>query len=205
MKNIIAVIDYGMGNLNSVSKAFEKVGADVIITSDSAAVRRARAVVLPGVGSFRDAMLNLRKIGMESAITDIIAGGTPFLGICLGLQLLFEKSQEGRYPGLGILKGEVKKFPPGSLKVPHMGWNSVKIKKQGHSIFAGVKDNSYFYFAHSYCAFPAENKAVSGSTRYGIEFASAVCEGNINAFQFHPEKSGETGLNVLCNFYRMVR
>ena len=202
---MIAVIDYGMGNLRSVQKALEKVGAKARVTSDPADIKRCDKVVFPGVGAFGDAMKELRRRGLVDPIKDAVAGGKPFLGLCLGLQLLFEKSEEAPgIKGLSILKGEVKKFrfPKNRLKVPHMGWNSITKTAKGPipRILKGIPDGSYMYFVHSYFVKPGDKKIVLTTTDYGIDFVSGVCRDNIYGLQFHPEKSQALGLKILDNF-----
>lgn len=202
---MIVIIDYGMGNLRSVQKGFEKVGFEARVSSDPEVIYQASKVVFPGVGAFGDAMLELEKRDLLDPIKDSIKNGKPFLGLCLGLQLLFTKSFEGgEYKGLGIFKGEVKRFSD-KLKVPHMGWNTVKFKAQNSKckIFDGVPDGSYFYFVHSYYAEPQDRPIVAGATDYGMEFVCAVCKDNIYGLQFHPEKSQELGLKILENFAKL--
>ncbi len=199
---MIAIIDYGVGNLASVNKAFSFIGYESKITSDHSEILAADRVVLPGVGAFADAMENLQKMDMVSVIKQVAAKGTPLLGICLGMQLLFDYSTEGgdRVTGLGLLKGSITQFPMDmGLKVPHMGWNSLYIK-QDNGLFKKVAENSYVYFVHSYYL-TAENKSdVASVCKYGIEFDAAACSGNIMGTQFHPEKSGDVGLQILKNF-----
>ncbi len=199
---MIAIIDYGVGNLASVNKAFSFIGIESVITSDPAEILAADKVVLPGVGAFADAMDNLEKTNMISVIKSVVEKGTPLLGICLGMQLLFDYSTEGgeRVPGLGLLRGSVTQFPLDmGLKVPHMGWNSLNIK-QGDGIFKGVKDNSYVYFVHSYHLTAHDRSDVAASCSYGITYDAAVARDNILGTQFHPEKSGDVGLSILRNF-----
>ena len=197
---MIVVVDYGMGNLRSVQKGFEKVGCDAIISSDAKKIENASKVVLPGVGAFRDCMRNLEERGLAEPVIRQIEKGKPFLGICLGLQLLFEESEEfGTYKGLGVIKGKVKRFPAmDHLKVPHMGWNSVKKTKE-IPFLADIKDESYFYFVHSYYIEPEEDVAAT-TTDYGLEFVSSIWKDNIFACQFHPEKSQSDGLKILKAF-----
>ena len=199
---MIAIIDYGVGNLASVNKAFSFIGYESKITSDHEEILAADKVVLPGVGAFADAMDSLDKTGMISVIKQVAQKGTPLLGICLGMQLLFDYSTEGgeKVGGLGLLKGSVTQFPLDmGLKVPHMGWNSLDIRQE-NGIFSGVRQNSYVYFVHSYYL-TAENKSdVAAICEYGIRFDAAVCKGNIMGTQFHPEKSGDVGLDILKNF-----
>ena len=205
---MIAVIDYGMGNLRSVQKSLEFVGAEVIVTHDPDLILSASSVVLPGVGAFKDCMANLKKLKLVDPIRKFIDGGKPFLGICLGLQVLFEESEEyGPVAGLGILPGKVVKFPGGSsetkngrpIKIPHMGWNQIKVKKNV-PLFGGVGDAPYFYFVHSYYVVPEDLEMVATVTHYGIEFVSGIQHKNIYAFQFHPEKSQTLGLSILERF-----
>ncbi|MBI5178737.1 MAG: imidazole glycerol phosphate synthase subunit HisH [Nitrospinae bacterium] len=198
---MIAIVDYGMGNLRSVQKAFEKLGLPAIITRDAGLMASASRLVLPGVGAFGLCMERLRGYGLVEPIKDFIAGGKPFLGICLGLQLLFEESEEfGRQEGLGVLKGKVKRFSAPGIKVPHMGWNNVKIVGPS-PLFDGIADGSHFYFVHSFYVEPAEPVA-TGETEYGGTFVSAIQKGNVYATQFHPEKSQSAGLKMLENFAR---
>lgn len=198
---MIAIIDYDMGNLRSVSKAFEKVGGTAVVTRDPKTILDASHVVLPGVGAFRDCMKNLEEYGLVEPILKSIEKGKPFLGICLGLQLLFEESEEfGVHRGLGVIKGRVVRFAdtPG-LKVPHMGWNETRAAKKS-ALLEGIKDNEFFYFVHSYYAAPSDSSVVLTTTGYGIDFTSSVEAGNVMACQFHPEKSQKAGLRVLKNF-----
>lgn len=199
---MIAIIDYGVGNLASVNKAFSFIGVESAITSDPAEILAAGKVVLPGVGAFADAMNSLEKTNMISVIEKVVEKGTPLLGICLGMQLLFDYSTEGgdRVPGLGLLKGSVTQFPSDmGLKVPHMGWNSLSIK-QGEGIFKGIRENSYVYFVHSYYLTAADSSYVAATCNYGITYDAAVAKGSIMGTQFHPEKSGDVGLDILRNF-----
>lgn len=197
----IAIIDYQMGNLRSVQKAFEKVGADAVITSDPREVWGADKVVLPGVGAFRDAIAELRRRDLVTVIREVIAARKPFLGICLGLQLLFDVSYEdGVHEGIGIVPGEVRKFelPPG-LKNPHMGWNQVDIVRPS-PILKGIANQAYFYFVHSYYVAPRDESVVALTTSYPSPFCSAIAVDNLFATQFHPEKSQANGLLLLKNF-----
>lgn len=204
---MIAIIDYGMGNLRSVQKAMEKAGYPAAVVSDPQELPRARGIVLPGVGAFGDTMHNLRVLGLDEALKKEIAGGKPFLGVCLGLQVLFESSEEmGTHQGLGIFQGRVRRFT-GDLKVPHLGWNQVALRGgRSNPLFDGIPDNSYFYFVHSYYVEPAGAAcdAVSGETDYGITFASMVWRDNVFGVQFHPEKSSSLGLRVYVNFGKLV-
>ena len=205
---MIAVIDYGMGNLRSVEKAFQAIGAQVIVTHDRNLILNADSIVLPGVGSFKDCMNNLQKLNLIDPIRESINNGKPFLGICLGLQILFDESEEyGPVAGLGILAGKVVRFPNkisetknGPLiKVPHMGWNKILVKKTD-SLFETVETTPYFYFVHSYYVVPEDPSIVATVTHYGIEFVSGIQYKNIYAFQFHPEKSQTLGLSLLKRF-----
>lgn len=207
----IVVVDYGMGNLRSVSKALEAVGAPVVVTRDPARVRDARALVLPGVGAFGDCMDNLSSYGLLDAVRDKALEGVPFLGICLGYQLLFEEGEEfGRREGLGVLKGRVVRFPHDlaaggeRLKVPHMGWNRIRKDKDVPAL-ADVPDGSFVYFVHSYYPVPEDPAVVATTTDYGVPFASSVSRGNLFACQFHPEKSQKVGLALLGGFWKLAR
>ena len=205
----IAIIDYGSGNLRSVQKAFQKLGFVAEITKDKAAIRGAKGVVLPGVGSFDAAIKELRDLGLEVAIEEAIALRKPFLGICLGLQHLFESSEEGKQRGLGILRGEVKRFnfsgtPWDNQSIPHMGWNRLLFKHKA-PIFEGIEEGSMMYFAHSYYVAPKNEMIVATKTDYGIEFVSSIWKDNLFGIQFHPEKSGEVGLKILENFGKLCK
>jgi glutamine amidotransferase len=202
--NMIAIIDYGMGNLRSVQKGFEKMGVDAAVVGKPEQVDGARGVVLPGVGAFADAMNNLRSSGMDEAVYRAVEAGKPFLGICLGQQLLFEASEEwGLTRGLGIFRGRVRRLPDG-LKVPHMGWNQAVIQRPD-PLLEGVTQSSSFYFVHSYYVDPEEQEVVLTRTEYGIPFTSIVGKNNVYGIQFHPEKSSGMGLKILENFGRMVK
>ena len=202
---MIVIVDYGMGNLRSVEKGFLKVGVDARIVSDPKSVDNASGIVLPGVGAFRDCVKNLTDAHLTDAIIRVVQKGKPFLGICLGLQVLFSESEEfGVCRGLDVFRGRVKRFPEGGLKVPHMGWNNVKILRRP-PIFNGVADESYFYFVHSFYVAPQDRDIVATTTEYGAEFTSMVWKDNIFATQFHPEKSQETGLRILKGFGEFVR
>ncbi len=221
----IAVIDYGLGNLRSVAKALEASGAKIALTNDPAKISKAKAIVFPGVGAFKKGMDNLNELKILPVLLKSIEAGVPFLGLCLGLQLLFSESEEyGNHKGFGIIKGKVKRFEPklnpalsqeltvlrkGGVKVPHMGWNQVK-QSAAHSpqstdLFKGIPDNSYFYFVHSYYVEPEDKNIIIGTTDYGIKFASAINKDNIWGLQFHPEKSSAIGLKVLENFVKYVK
>jgi glutamine amidotransferase len=200
---LIAIIDYGMGNLRSVQKAFEKVGYRAEVVQEPGRVGQARGIVLPGVGAFRDAMENLKAAGLDQAVKEAVAAGKPFLGICLGLQLLFEISEEfGSTPGLGIFPGWVRRLRWG-VKIPHMGWNSVYFQKET-PLTRGISDGAQFYFVHSYYVDPGEQDLVAGVTTYGQPFTSMVNRGNVFGIQFHPEKSSTLGLKILQNFGELV-
>jgi len=203
---MIAVIDYGMGNLRSVQKAFEAVDATAKITSDPMTIQSADSVVLPGVGAFKDCMDNLTRLNLVEAIHKTIKSGKPFLGICLGLQLLFDQSHEfGVINGLGVLPGKVVRFDAGNdpgMKVPHMGWNTVTVNSSS-PLFDPGSDPSYFYFVHSYYVVPQDSEIIATTTRYGVEFVSGIEQDNIHAFQFHPEKSQKTGLALLRKFSQL--
>ncbi len=196
---MIAVIDYGAGNIRSVVNALGKLGYDVNVTSDPAEVLCADTVILPGVGAAADTMAGLRKLGLIEPIRRIIAEDRPFLGICIGQQVLFAATEEGGWNEcLGIFAGTVRKLPDG-LKIPHMGWNQVR-QTVSHPIFEGVPDEANFYFVHSYYADPEDTSIVIGTTDYGVTINSVIARGNLVATQFHPEKSGEAGLTILGNY-----
>ncbi len=196
---MIAIIDYGLGNLQSVKYALDRLGVESALTSDASRIAAAPGVILPGVGAFGRAMEKLRKLHLLEATREAACSPRPFMGICLGLQLLFSESAEhGRHEGLGVLDGRVVRFD-GDLIVPHMGWNQLR-QERPSPLFDGVADESFFYFAHSYHAVPADAAAVIGCTAYGGRFASAVQQGTVFATQFHPEKSGPAGLKMLANF-----
>lgn len=199
---MIAVVDYGLGNLHSVSKALEANNIKVKVTSNPSEIFNAKAIVLPGVGAFLKGMENLEKLNLLEVIVENIKKGKPFLGICLGLQLLFTRSFEHKLSeGMGIFKGEVVKFLK-APKIPHIGWNRLNLKKNS-KIFEGIPPNVYFYFVHSYYVKPEED-IVLATTFYGEEFPSAVAKDNIFGVQFHPEKSGKWGLKFLSNFVKLV-
>jgi glutamine amidotransferase len=199
----IAIIDYGMGNLRSVQKGLERVGFAAEVTRDPERITAAVGVVLPGVGAFGACMGNLRGYGLVETVRHVITRGTPFLGICLGMQLLFEESEEfGPVPGLGIFPGRVVRFPESEmLKVPHMGWNQIR-KHQDAPHLQGIEDGAFVYFVHSYYVVPDDPSLTATSTEYGFEFASAVARDNVFATQYHPEKSQRVGLQILANFGR---
>ncbi len=198
-----AVIDYGLGNLASVVQGLKAAGLEPFLTRKRQEILSASAVVLPGVGAFPKGMENLKDLCLLPAIAEVIERGTPFLGICLGMQLLFEEGEEyGKHKGLGLIKGKVVRFPQG-LKVPHMGWNTLKIKKN-HPLLKDVPDDSYVYFVHSYCGAEYDSSHVVATSSYGIEFPAIVCFNNIMGIQFHPEKSSQIGLKILRNFGELV-
>ncbi len=201
---MIAIVDYGMGNLRSVSKALEHLGAEAQVTSDPQVIQRAGKLILPGVGAFPAAMRELQTRELVGPIKEAVAAGKPYLGICLGLQLLFERSEEGEAAaGLGILSGTVKRFAVApSLKVPHMGWNEIR-RQNECPLLNGVPDGSYFYFVHSYYADPNDRSVVALETEYGMRFAAMVWKDNLFATQFHPEKSQSIGLKLLKNFIEL--
>jgi len=198
------VIDYGAGNLRSVAIALARLSFDPLVTSQPEAVDSADVVILPGVGAAADTMSNLAQRRLVEPIREYIASGRPFLGICMGLQVLFSLSEEGgEHPCLGILPGRVRRLPDG-LKVPQMGWNRVR-QRCSHPIFDGIPDGAFFYFVHSYYAQPEDPSVVIGETDYGVTFPAVVAKDNIVATQFHPEKSAESGLRLYENFLRMAQ
>lgn len=199
---MIAIIDYDAGNLKSVEKALQHLGEDAVITRDKGILLSADKVILPGVGAFEDAMGKLEKYDLIEPIKEIVEKGTPFLGICLGLQLMFERSDESEHdvPGLGILEGEIVKIPAQKdLKIPHMGWNSIQINKDS-KLFRGIKNHAYVYFVHSYYLKAKNEQDVAAKTFYNVSIDASVEHENIFACQFHPEKSSQTGLQILKNF-----
>lgn len=200
---MIAIIDYGMGNLKSVTNALEKLGADAVVTRDKKVIKAARAIILPGVGAFGKCIENLEKLELLSFIKETIEEGKQYLGICLGMQVLFESSEEAPgIAGMGVLKGTVPRFT-GNIKIPHMGWNNIKIVKEAE-ILQGIENSEYFYFVHSYYCSPEDKGIVATTTPYGEEFASSVQKDNIFACQFHPEKSQGVGLKLLQNFINLA-
>lgn len=200
----MAVVDYGMGNLASVIKALERSGAEARVTASTTAVRSAAAVVLPGVGAFRDAAERLERSGLGAAVLERITAGVPFLGVCLGLQLLFESSEEGgRWPGLGVFGGVVARLET-ALKVPHIGWNELEWSSAGREMADGLPSGVAVYFVHSYAASPADPSIVAATTDYGGPVVAAVARDNVWAVQFHPEKSSRAGLRLLAGFVQRV-
>ena len=203
---MIAIIDYDMGNLRSVQKGFERVGHQSVVTRSPQEISNASHVVLPGVGAFKDCMDNLKNYGLVEPILEAIKSGKPFLGICLGLQLLFSESEEfGKHQGLNVIKGKVVRFsselrtPNSELKIPHMGWNNIKIERRPPAL-KDVADGVHVYFVHSYYVVPEDDSIIATKTTYGIDFVSSIWKDNIFACQFHPEKSQKVGLKILKNF-----
>ncbi len=201
----IVVIDYGAGNLRSVARALDHVGAEPVISADPGDIQSAAGIVLPGVGAAQDTMANLLASGLVGPLKEYIAEGRPFLGVCMGLQALFDHSDEGGgQECLGELPGTIKRFPAGDLKVPHMGWNTVRWTR-AHPVTAGIASESYFYFVHGFYPVPTDPSTALGETEYGVTFASAVARENVVATQFHPEKSSTDGLRLYANFVRWAR
>jgi len=202
---MIALIDYGMGNLLSVYKAFQACDADVKIVSRANEVEKADAVILPGVGNFGDGMKHLIEHGLDSVVKEIINSEKPFLGICLGMQLLMNFSEEAPgLKGLGIFEGGVLRFPATNLKVPHMGWNSIEVTSSGKNLFKNIEEDSFFYFVHSYYVSCEDKNIIAAECEYGTKFAAALAKGNVYATQFHPEKSQDKGLRIIRNFLQKV-
>ena len=199
----VAIIDYGVGNLRSVEKAFAANGCGAVVTADERVLRRAEHLVLPGVGAFGACMSALAERGFDELVRERCGAGTPLLGVCVGMQLLFEKSEEfGATKGLGLLPGRVRRFSdnlPNSLVVPHVGWNQIR-QRIPHPLFAGIEDSAFFYFVHSYYCEPAQDEMILGETDYGVTYASVVARENLCGVQFHPEKSQAAGLRLLANF-----
>jgi glutamine amidotransferase len=205
MKPKIVIIDYGMGNLRSVQKAFEKIGFEARLTRNKNEIGRASAIVLPGVGAFKDCMENLEKYGLVEILLRSIEKGKPYLGICLGLQVLFSESEEfGSHKGLDLIKGKVVRFVPDpEHKVPHMGWNTIEKEKEG-PMLQGIESGDFFYFVHSYYVIPDKTAWISSFTTYGKPFVSSIWKENLFATQFHPEKSQQKGLRILENFIKSI-
>lgn len=200
---MIAIIDYGMGNLFSVEKAVVSLGAEVVVTSDKTVIERADKVILPGVGAFGDCMKNLADSGLVEVVRTAADGSRPFLGICLGLQLMFEASEESPgVAGLGIFKGTVQRISAPGLKIPHMGWNSLQLRTVS-PLLANLPTNPYVYFVHSYHAVPEESSVITAVTDYGGSVTAAVGRGIVQAMQFHPEKSSSIGMQILANFIKL--
>ncbi len=201
----IVIVDYGMGNLRNVERGFERIGFEAKVTRNKREIQRASAIVLPGVGAFKDCMLNLERYGLLEPLLRSIEKGKPYLGICLGLQILFSESEEfGSHKGLDLIEGKVVKFrPDAEHKVPHMGWNTVEIERDV-PMLQGIGSGDFFYFVHSYYVIPEETEWISTRTSYGISFVSSIFKENIFATQFHPEKSQHKGLRILENFVRCV-
>ena len=202
MKRLVVVVDFGAGNLKSVVKAVRYLGFEGKVTRKARDIQEAAAVILPGQGAAAPALAELEALGLVEPIRQVVREGRPFLGICLGLQVLFDRTEEGDHPCLGLLDGEVKRLPPG-LKVPHMGWNLVT-PRASHPLFQGLPNPAYFYFVHSYYPAPRDPSLVIGETQYGLPFASAIAQGKMIATLFHPEKSGRLGLQLLHNFLRLA-
>lgn len=200
---MIAIVDYGVGNLFSISCSFKAIGVEPVITSDPDVLMSAEAILLPGVGAFEDAARKLRESGLDKVIINAANAGKPLFGICLGMQLLFDKSYEfGEHTGLGLIKGDImplKNIVPNGLKIPHIGWNALKLKDSGNPLLKYVKDGECVYFVHSYYGANCDESIIA-TTEYGCEFTAAVSKNNVYGCQFHPEKSGETGLNILRAF-----
>lgn len=200
---MIAIVDYGAGNLHSVVNALQFIGADCSVTKDADEIGRAQGVILPGVGSFEDALVNMKKSGLTEAVCVAATSGKPFLGICLGMQMLFESSEESPgVRGLSLLPGALYKIPADGVKVPHIGWNSLDIKKPD-GIFEGLPQETFVYFVHSYYLKAGDMNDVAARTHYSVTIDAAVSRGNLFGVQFHPEKSGEAGLQMLRNFARL--
>ena len=201
---MIAILDYDAGNIKSVEKALDLLGAKTVVTRDFTQIKQADHVILPGVGSFGDAMSHLRQYELDKAIHEVVADNKPFLGICLGLQLLFESSEESPgVEGLNILKGTINRIPAGEgLKIPHIGWNSLELTNNGR-LFEGIDEGAYVYFVHSYYLRAADEQIVKASTEYGAHIHASVEQGNVFACQFHPEKSSSVGLSILKNFMQI--
>jgi glutamine amidotransferase len=197
----VAIIDYGVGNLRSVEKAFATTGCAAIVSSDESVLRQADRLVLPGVGAFGACMNALTKRGLEEVVRERVAAGTPLLGVCVGMQMLFQESEEfGTTPGLALLRGRVRRFSD-TLVVPQVGWNQIR-QRVSHPLFDGIEDSAFFYFVHSYYCQPAEAAAILGETDYGVAYASVIAHENLCGVQFHPEKSQAAGLRLLSNFAR---
>ncbi len=200
----VVIVDYGAGNLRSVARAVAHAGVQAEVSAEARAVKQAKALIVPGVGAAANTMANLRAGGLDGPILEYIASGRPFLGVCMGMQALFDLSEEGgRHECLGVLPGKIVRFAQG-LTVPHIGWNTVDLVAE-HPVFEGIPDGSYFYFVHSYYPQPEDRSTVIGETEYGVRFPAVVGRENVIATQFHPEKSGEMGLRLYANFLRLAR
>ncbi len=199
---MVAIIDYGVGNLFSLSSSLKSIGAEAVITKDIETIKNAERIILPGVGAFEDAAKKLKESGVQEVIIEEVQKGKPLMGICLGMQLLFERSYEyGEHKGLGLIKGEIVPFEgkiDSELKIPHIGWNALKLTKEDCPLWKYIKNGDYVYFVHSY--FAPSGSYTAGESEYGINFSAAVSEGNVFGCQFHPEKSGDVGLNILRGF-----
>ncbi|KOA19955.1 imidazole glycerol phosphate synthase subunit HisH 1 [Clostridium homopropionicum DSM 5847] len=201
---MISIVDYGMGNLKSVENALDLLDIKSVITSDKEVILNSKGIILPGVGAFPDAIDCIREAGLDVTLKEAVSGGTPLLGVCLGMQLLFEESEEIRpCSGLGFLKGKIEKIK-GNLKIPHMGWNSLKYEK-ACPILKDIEENSYVYFVHSYYAVVGEEGILNAYADYGVKVPGVVSKGNVFGLQFHPEKSGDVGLKMLKNFGEMIK
>lgn len=203
----VAIIDYGVGNLRSVEKAFAAMGAEAVISADERVLSEAERLVLPGVGAFAACMRELSERGFDELVRRRVAAGTPLLGVCVGMQMLFEESEEfGHCAGLGLLRGRVRRFASDELSVPQVGWNKVAQRMPSHPLFAGIADETFFYFVHSYYCEAADGSVIAGETEYGLSYASVVAQDNVCGVQFHPEKSQTAGLQLLHNFaFRSTR
>jgi glutamine amidotransferase len=201
---MIVIVDYGVGNIRNVERAFTKLGMEVVVTRDIELIDQATAIILPGVGAFRDAIQNLRKYDLVSCLKRNATKGTWIIGICLGMQLLYDISYEdGQYEGLGLLRGEIVKFDDSQLKVPHMGWNQL-VKQQEDEIGEGLSDNDYVYFVHSYYLKSEDLESVIFTSSYGVDVPAIIRKNNIIGMQFHPEKSGEVGVKILSNLKELI-
>ena len=203
---MVAIVDYGVGNLFSLKSSMEALGAEIVVTGDADVLRSAEKIILPGVGAFEDAVRKLRETGLDAVITDEAAKGKPVMGICLGMQMLLDKSFEyGEHQGLGLIQGEVRPIDeviPKGLKIPHIGWNALKFSENKHEIFKYINDGDFVYFVHSYYGAKCEDSVIA-TAEYGADLTAAVAQGNVCGCQFHPEKSGDVGLKILKAFCEM--